>query len=150
MAGLFGNFTVPSMLAQPADLASWTQQPVPANAASLLRAATLLVLEAAGSAYYAADPATGLATDPGTAAALRDATCIQAAAWAAMGVDPSRGGVADAKVVAEKSIGSARIVYANAADAEAAKAASLRNLVPDAARLLQLNNLLGSNVWMYG
>jgi hypothetical protein len=150
MPGLFGNFVVPDMLAQPTDLANWTQQPVPANAVALLRSATSLVLEATGSAYYAVDPNTGLATDTATYNALRDATCIQAAAWAAMGIDPTLGGVADAKVVQEKSIGSARLVYANAADAEQAKAASLRNLVPEAARKLQLNNLLSSNVWMYG
>jgi hypothetical protein len=150
MPGLFGNYVVPDMLAQPTDLANWTQQALPANAVALLRSATSLVLEATGSAYYAVDPNTGLATDTATYNALRDATCIQAAAWAAMGIDPTLGGVADAKVVQEKSIGSARLVYANAADAEQAKAASLRNLVPEAARKLQLNNLLSSNVWMYG
>jgi hypothetical protein len=150
MPGLFGDFVVPGMLAQPADLTEWTGQALPANAVQLLRSATSLVLEATASAYYAVDTTTGLATDTATYNALRDATCIQAAAWAAMGVDPALGGVADAKVVQEKSIGSARLVYANAADAEQAKAASLRNLVPEAARKLQLNNLLGSNVWMYG
>jgi hypothetical protein len=150
MPGLFGDFVVPDMLAQPTDLANWTQQALPANAVQLLRSASSLVLEATASAYYAVDTTTGLATDTATYNALRDATCIQAAAWAAMGVDPSLGGVQSAGVVASKSIGSASIVYANAADAEQARSASLRNLVPEAARKLQLNNLLSSNVWMYG
>jgi hypothetical protein len=150
MPGLFGNFVVPDMLAQPADLAGWTGTAAPANATQLLRAATSLVLEATESAYYDADPTTGLATDTATYNALRDATCIQAAAWAAMGIDPNLGGVQAAGVVAQKRIGSASIVYANPADAEQARSESLRNLVPEAARKLQLNNLLGSNVWVYG
>jgi hypothetical protein len=67
-----------------------------------------------------------------------------------MGIDPNLGGVQAAGVVAQKRIGSASIVYANPADAEQARSESLRNLVPEAARKLQLNNLLGSNVWVYG
>ena len=150
MPGLFGNFVVPSMLAQPTDLANWTGTTAPTNAAQLLRAATSLVLEATGSAYYDADPTTGLATDTTTYNALRDATCIQAAAWNAMGIDPNLGGVPAAGVVAQKRIGSASIVYAKAEDAEQARSESLRNLVPEAARKLQLNNLLGANAWVYG
>lgn len=150
MPGLFGSFVVPDMLAQPSDLANWTGAAAPANATQLLRSATGLVLEATGSAYYDADPTTGLATDTITYNALRDATCIQAAAWAAMGIDPSLGGVPAVGVVAQKRIGSASIVYANPNDAEQARSESLRNLVPEAARKLQLNNLLSTNAWVYG
>lgn len=150
MAGLFGNFIVPDMLAQPADLAAWTGATAPANAVPLLRSATSLVLSASGASYYAADPATGLATDPVVAKVLSDATCIQAAAWAAMGIDPLLGGVQTAAVASQKSIGTARLMYAGAAQAAAARANALTELVPDAARKLQENNLMDTNVWMYG
>ncbi len=150
MAGLFGNFVVPSMLAQPADLAAWTGAAVPANATPLLRSASSLVLDASSSSYYAADPATGLATDPVVAQVLNDATCIQAAAWAALGIDPLLGGVVVAGVASQKSIGSAHLSYADAAQAADAKAKALTTLVPEAARKLRDNNLMDSNVWMYG
>jgi hypothetical protein len=150
MAGLFGNFVVPDMLATPADLAVWTGAAVPANATPLLRAASSLVLDASSSSYYAADPVTGLATDPVVAKALNDATCIQAAAWAALGIDPLLGGVVVASVASEKSIGSAHLKMADAAQAADAKAKALTTLVPQAARKLRDNNLMDSNVWMYG
>ena len=150
MAGLFGNFVVPDMLAQPSDLAAWTGAAVPANATPLLRSASSLVLDATSSSYYAADPVTGLATDPVVAKALSDATCIQAAAWAALGIDPLLGGVVVASVASEKSIGSAHLKMADAAMAADAKAKALTTLVPQAARKLHDNNLLDSNVWLYG
>jgi hypothetical protein len=138
------------MLAQPSDLAAWTQQAVPANATPLLRSASSLVLDASSSSYYAADPVTGLATDPVVAKALNDVTCIQAAAWAALGIDPLLGGVVVASVASEKSIGSAHLKMADAAQAADAKAKALTTLVPAALRKLHDNNLLDSNVWMYG
>ena len=150
MAGLFGNFVVPDMLATPADLSAWTGQPVPANATPLLRSASSLVLGASSASYYAVDPVTGLATDPVVAKVLNDATCIQAAAWAALGIDPLLGGVVVASVASSKSIGSASLSYSDAGQAADAKAKALTTLVPEAARKLRENNLMGSNVWMYG
>ena len=150
MAGLFGNIIVPDFLAQPADLAAWTQKPAPDNAAVLLREATSLVLSASGSSYYATDPATGLPTDPAVAKVLNDATCIQAAAWAALGIDPLLGGVQVAAVASQKSIGTAHLTYADAGTAAQARAAALPTLVPAAVRKLVENNLMDSNVWMYG
>lgn len=150
MAGLFGNFVVPTMLAQPADLAAWTGSAAPANAVPLLRSATSLVIAASSSSYYAVDTTTGLATDPVVAKALNDATCIQAAAWAALGIDPLTGGVVVASVASEKSIGSAHIKLADAAQAAQARAKALTTLVPEAVRKLQENNLMDSNVWLYG
>jgi hypothetical protein len=91
-----------------------------------------------------------LATDPVNAKVLQDATCIQAAAWAALGIDPLAGGVQVAGVESQVSIGTAHITFADAAGAAVAKAAALTRLVPDAARKLAENNLLDSNVWMYG
>lgn len=150
MAGLFGNFVVPDFLAQPSDLATWTGVAAPANATPLLRAATSMVLTATLGGYYAVDPATGLATDPVVARVLNDATCIQAAAWAALGIDPNLGGVVTAGVASAKSIGSAHLAYADAAAAAAAKEAALNGLVPAAMRKLAQNNLLPTNVWLYG
>jgi len=150
MAGLFGNFVVPDALAAPDDLAAWTGTTAPANAVPLLRSATSLVLAATKGAYYAVDAVTGLATDPVVAKVLNDATCIQAAAWAALGVNPLTGGVAVSTVVSQKAIGSARLTYADAAQAAAAKTAAVTELVPEAMAKLSQNNLLASNVWMYG
>lgn len=150
MAGLFGNIIVPDFLATAADLAAWTGQAAPANATPLLRSATSLVLSASGSSYYATDPTTGLPTDATVIKVLKDATCIQAAAWAAMGIDPLLGGVQVAAVASQKSIGTARLTYADAGQAAQARANALVTLVPAAARKLQENNLMDSNVWMYG
>src|SRR5450830_1013740 len=144
MAGLFGNFVIPDALAAPADLAAWTSTTAPTNAAALLREATSMVLSATKGAYYAVDPATGLATDPVVLKAL------QAAAWAALGIDPNLGGVITATVASQKSIGSAHITLADAAQAATAKERALNGLVPAAQRKLAQNNLLASNVWIYG
>lgn len=150
MAGLFGNFVVPDLLAQPADLATWTGAPAPNNATALLRSASSLVLTATKGAYYAVDPLTGLATDPVVLKVLADATCIQAAAWDAIKYNPLTGGVLTASVVEEKAIGSAKLKYADAGAAGSARARAVGGLVPDAERKLSQNNLLASNVWMYG
>ena len=149
MAGLFGNFVVPDMLAQPADLTAWAGVS-PANATVLLRSATSLVLDATKGAYYAVDTLTGLATDPVVAKVLNDTTCIQAAAWDAIKYNPLTGGVVTAAVVEEKAIGSARLKYADAGLAAASRAQAVAALVPDALRKLAQNNLLPSNVWIYG
>lgn len=150
MAGLFGNFIIPTMLAQPADLAAWTAVPAPVNAVPLLRSATSLVIQASGSSYYAVDPTTGLATDPVVAQVLNDTTCIQAAAWAALGIDPLTGGVIVAGVASSKSIGTAHVTYADAAAAALARTEAVEHLVPEAVRKLAENNLMDSNVWVYG
>ena len=148
MAGLFGNFVVPDMLAQPADLTAWAGS-TPANAAVLLRSATALVLAATKGAYYAVDATTGLATDTAVAKVLKDATCIQAAAWDAIKYNPLTGGVLTASVVEEKAIGSAKIKYADASAAGTARSQAVTGLVPDAVLKLAQNNLLSSAVWMY-
>ena len=150
MAGLFGNFVVPSMLAQPSDLATWTGVAAPVNATVLLRSASSLVLQASSSSYYAADPLTGLATDPVVAQVLNDATCIQAAAWDALGINPLTGGVITAGVASSKSIGTAHITLADATAAATARAQAVTTLVPEAVRKLVENNLMDSNVWVYG
>lgn len=150
---MFGSFVVPSALANPADLAAWTGTAAPANATAILRSCTTLVLKASGGSIYDVDPATGLATDPVVKNALRDATCIQAAAWVALNIDPATGGVAQtSKTARSKKIGSASIDYSEAEvkAVTAARAAAYRSLVPEAESFLQQRNLLGTEPWARG
>lgn len=150
MPGYYGDFVVPSMLAQPSDLAAYTGTTAPANATVLLRSATSLVLEATRQAYYAVDPTTGLATDTQIFDALTQATCIQAAAWSALGYDPLTGGVITTTVVQSTKAGGTSDTFADASLAAAARGAAITGLVPDAERVLELNNLLIPNLWSFG
>ncbi len=151
MAAFYGDFVVPSMLAQPSDLAAYTGADAPpANASILLRSASTLVLDATSQAYYTVDPTTGLATDSQIATALLTATCIQAAAWAAIGYDPTTGGVQTASVVQSSKAGGASDTFADANIAAQARQAAINGLVPDAVRVLRLNNLLLPNPWVFG
>lgn len=150
MAAFYGNFVTPTMLAEPADLAEWTQQEAPDNAVILLRSATSLVLRETRQAYYNVDPLTGLATDTQIGDALRDATVIQAAAWTALGYDPLTGGVLTTGVASSTKIDTASEQYADANMAAQARAAALNCLVPEAERVLELQNLLIPNPWTFG
>jgi hypothetical protein len=151
VAGIFGSFVIPSTLASPADLTAWMgATTAPALAVPLLRSATTLVLNATSASYYDADPATGLPTDAQTLKVMNDATCIQAAAWDAIKYNPLTGGVITTGVKTSKSIGTAHITYADGAMAAQARADAIRDLVPDALRMLELNGLLGSHVRMFG
>lgn len=153
MSWYWPNYTVPTTLASPADYQTWTGSAGPDNIVQILRACTSLVLEASSAAYYPVDSTTGLATVAQTANALRDATCIQAAAWVALGIDPAAGGViSKSGTAASKKIGSAQIVYDNSGSALAAesRAAASVSLVPDAERMLKRNNLLGFAPWTFG
>lgn len=150
MAGYYGDFIIPDMLAQPSDLAAWMGGTAPANAIPLLREATSLVLDATSTAYYQTDATTGLPTDTQVSAAMNRATCIQAAAWNAMGYDPLTGGVLTSTVKSNKSIGSAHVTYADAQMAAQARADAITGLVPAAVRVLEQNNLLTPRVWTYG
>lgn len=144
------DFIVPASLASPTDLAAWTSTAAPANAVVLLRSATLLVQEATAQAYYDVDPLTGLATDAQTKKALNDATCIQAAAWAAISYDPLTGGVVVSNVKSSKKIGTASIVYADGAQAAQSRADAISGLVPEALRKLEANNLVVPQAWAFG
>jgi hypothetical protein len=150
MPAYYGNFVVPTMLAQPSDLAEWTLTNSPANAIVLLRSATSLVLEATRQAYYDVDPETGLATDAQISGALLQATVIQAAAWAALDYDPLTGGVVTAGVESSTKMLSSTIVFADAAAAAESRTAAVAGLVPEALRVLELNNLLIPNPWTFG
>jgi len=140
---MFGPHVIPTALATPQDLATWTENTAPANATALLRSATTLVLDATETAYYAVDTATGLATDPIIITALKEATCIQAATWAAIGYNPLTGGIITATVKGSKKIGSASVTVIGAEAAAASQAGASAALVPEAIRRLRLANLLG-------
>lgn len=151
MSGYWGTPPViPVTLASPSDFATWTGTTAPANITAILRSCTSLVLDATETAYYTVDSTTGLATDPIILAAMRDATCIQAAAWVALAIDPLLGGTATATVKTSKKIGSAAFTIsdADAAAANAARTAAMTELVPDAFRKLQQLNLLGDSPYM--
>lgn len=136
--------------ATPGDLSTWmSPATLPDNADALLRSASMLVQDATINQYYDVD-GTGLPTDATVLQAFNDATCAQALAWTTLGVDPTAGGVAQSKVAAAKSIGTAHITYADSGAAAQARADSLGALVPDAARILHLAGLLSSHVWFFG
>lgn len=123
------------------------------NAGVLLRAASRLVDGALVTAVYAVD-ADGRATDPKVTQALADATCAQAAAWAALGIDPAKGAADDGGTapVASKSIGSASIAYdrSGAQLAAQARAQAATELAPEAWHILAAAGLLTGRVWVHG
>ncbi|HEY9409329.1 MAG TPA: hypothetical protein VIQ30_22650 [Pseudonocardia sp.] len=121
------------------DLTTWTGEAAPANAAILLRSASGLIGEQTSLALYDVD-AAGLPTDPAVVEAFRDATCAQAAAWAALGVDPVKGPAGVTPAVVGKQLGTAQLQYA--APATDARAAVTTQLVDDARRILTQAGLL--------
>ncbi|MBO1739670.1 hypothetical protein [Leifsonia sp. TF02-11] len=133
------------------DYAAWTGTAAPANIAPYLRKASNQVREATELDYYAVDN-NGLPTDAAKLQAFNDATCCQAAALIALGVDPLAGGAVVASVKESKSIGTARITFATT-DAQAAAAAKKRaaeGLVPDALLILRQARLAKNAVWVIG
>ncbi len=144
---------IPDMLASTEAFTAFCtarSAPIPGNAAGLLLAVTPLVLDATSDAWYEVDPATGLATSPMIADALADATCMQALAWAKLNIDPDTGGVLTAGIRTGKGIGSARVSYADTAEAAAARSAATTDLVPAAIARLRQVNLIGAAAWSIG
>lgn len=139
------GFVVPTTLATSEDYTTWTGGDAPANIDAVLRGCTTLVLNATKLALYPVDTTTGLSTDTATAAALRDATCIQAQAWVVLNIDPATGGVmTSAKTAKAKKIGTASVEYSDA-EVQAtvqARQAAYNSLVPSAAQHLQNRGLL--------
>lgn len=137
-----------------AQLATWTGTAAPANAAVLLRSASLLVDRALIGAIYSTDT-DGVATDATVLEALSDATCTQAATWAALGIDPTAGPAgATAGQVVRKSIGSATVEYdkgtTSRSAAGTARADAAVTLTDDALQILANAGLLTTRVWTYG
>lgn len=116
------------------DLATWLGTTAPANAAILLRSASILVAAAANRDPYTDTPTGDQAT------VLRDATTAQAAAWVATGIDPAKLGI-DAAPVKSRKIGSGDISYDTAGQSEARTAAATE-LVPEARQILYTGGLL--------
>jgi hypothetical protein len=135
--------------ATPSDLVTWTGTAAPSNATSLLRSASLLVAEATVNTYYDVDT-TGMPTDATIVTAFRDATCCQAAAWAALGINPAAAGVLQPGVASSKKIGTAQIDYSDSAAAADARSAAADSLVPDAYRILFLAGAVSTQVWSWG
>lgn len=144
MTGWFGSFTIPTMLASPADLQDWTDEDPPANAVPILRACTAIVLDAVQGSYYDVDPETGYATDLILAKTMTEATCIQAAAWIELGINPLAGGIDLGGVKSSKKIGTASFTIAGAESTAAAKAYAAKYLVDDAVTKLRQQNLIGN------
>lgn len=132
-------------LATSEDYAEWTQNTAPVNIAQVLRSCTSLVLDATKIAGYSTDT-DGNATDTDVAAALKHATCIQAAAWVALKIDPATGGVLVRSLRTSTKIGTGAITYdsTDTAAAAAARRAAYTGLVPAAARELRLAGLLNA------
>jgi hypothetical protein len=150
MPAYYGNFVVPGMLASITDYVGYVGADAPANATALLRSATTLILRETRQAYYDVDPLTGLATDAQIGGALKLATIIQAAAWSAINYDPLTGGVITAGVESSTKMLSSTIVFADAAAAAQSRSEAVAGLVPEAERVLELNNLLIPNPWTFG
>jgi len=126
-----------------ADLATWTGAAPPTTAAALLRMASMLVRTATVCAVYDVDE-TGLPADAATADAMRDATCAQAATWAALDIDPNLGIAADNGAVAAKELGTAKIQYATYEIHAKARAAAASALCPEAIAILVDADLIAS------
>lgn len=96
--------------ADAAALTAWTGQAPPANAAQLLRSASMLITTATVASVYGVDDA-GLPSDAKVLEAFKDATCAQVAYWVGAGVDPAAGGISTKAPVRGKGLGSGRVEY---------------------------------------
>jgi hypothetical protein len=136
--------------ATPAELAAYLDPDavtpvVPPLATVLLRSASQLVLDAIAGAVYRADVA-GLPTDPGTLAAVKNATMEQASAWSLHGLDPRKGAAQASRRIASKSVTGVSVTYVAdpAADGYLSDLAGGQSLTSAAYRFL-LNAGLISN-----
>lgn len=137
---------IPEKLATVEDYKTWTEEATaPPKIEQTLRSCTTLVFDATKTAVYSVD-AEGFATDLDIKNALRDATCIQAAAWVALNIDPATGGVIVQSAKKRKELGTAVIEYADTAAAAAARSAAYEGLVPAARKYLRLRGLISSAV----
>lgn len=154
MTDYFGDIVIPDTLASTDDLAAYLGTDAPTNATALLEACTILVIDACEGAFYDTDPSTGIATDATIQTAMKRAVVIQAAAWNALGIDPYTGGVQTLTkgLQTSKKIGSAQVTYSDGTGSQvaASQAAAYTGLVPQAMKVLQQVNLLGTNPWYYG
>ncbi|MFI6168839.1 hypothetical protein ACIBCN_18810 [Nocardia sp. NPDC051052] len=94
-----------------ADLAPEWLATAPANAAMLIRYASIRIGYATRFARYDADD-TGLPTAPAVRAAMRDAVCAQVAEWSTAKIDPAAGTAGQAPVIASQSVPGGSVTYA--------------------------------------
>ena len=135
--------------ATPDDLAAWTGTQAPTNALQLLRSASLAVREATELCYYPVD-GNNMPTDATQLQAFNDATCCQAAALAALEVDPTAGGTIVPDVESSVKLGSASVSYADADIAAQAKNQAINGLVNDAQRILRDAQITPTVPWVTG
>jgi len=133
-----------------ADLTAWINPvPLPANSATLLRSASLLVHSYTMTALYGVD-GTGLPSDTTVLQAFKDATCAQAATWNATGIDPIAGGIPTATLVRSKRLGSGAIDYDTSASSSVtvlqAKREAATTLCAEAVMLLHQARVIPGGV----
>ena len=133
-----------------AELQEWLDgEALPANAASLLRSASLMVRSETMTAVYDTDD-QGKPTDTATAEAFRDATCAQAQAWAAMGIKPTTAGVPQAAPVRSKKLASGGIEYDTSVNSSVAafqaKQQAAKTLCAESWMILQQAGLMPGSV----
>jgi len=138
--------------AQPNDLsqAPWSLSIAAQDATRLLSYAARLVRQATRTAIYDADDETGLPTDAGLTAALRDATCAQVASWSALAIDPAKGAADAGKTIAQKSLGSASVQYSTYMSTVTSRAQIATRLGQDAYMILEDAGLVGTSPVVYG
>lgn len=142
---------MPIIYADDTALTAWlSPTPLPTNSAKILRTASMAVTEATETAFYATD-STGVPTDAVTKQAFQDATCAQAAALIAYGVDTDAGGILEGGTV-ETSVAllSARVTYADNQAAVDGQQQLLNGLVPEAQRILRQAGLVLGVPWVVG
>ena len=125
---------------------------IPANLTQLLHTASFAVREYTGTLFYQTD-SDGVPLDPILSAAFRDATCAQAQAMDALGIDPAMGGAIQPNTAASKSISGASVSFTTS---EQQTAAQLREqvangLAPIAIRILRASGaMLLTQPWEVG
>lgn len=120
--------------ADQAALTAWlAPDALPANAARLLRSATIRVARACNRSPYMTP--TGTDVQP-----LADATCAQVASWAALGIDPDELGIGSAPVKGSKVL-TGDVSYDTTGQAQAQQLAATK-LCPEAEAILIAADLL--------
>lgn len=116
---------------------------VPDDAEALIRFASVLVRRATRFDVYEVTPA-GLPDDPWVIDAFRDATCVQAAMWAANGVNPAAGSAGVEGGVDSSTIAGGTVKF-NTSHVDHARA-SVDTLCPAAVAVLRAEGLAGYGV----
>jgi hypothetical protein len=124
------------------DLAGYLGAAPPAGARRLLVQATRRVDELLIAAVYRVDQ-DGMPTDPDVAAALRNATCAQAA-WFEETGDEQGSGIAERY----SSVRIGNVQLAGPGEGSSSSSSSDGRFAPDAVRILRLAGLLNGHPWV--